>query len=375
MFIKKTAVVSALTFCCFVIGCGGATSDKVSIVATTQSNAIESIAPTSEKSETIAETESEAIPTSAFSNAELLIDGNPVTVGDSCEITLDYANITNDVKPKSPASFYTHYEADPGKLYVDVCIAYKNTATSPISADDTMSGKLLYAGKYEYSGFPIIEEKNRSTFTYANITSISPLSTEYMHYLFEVPEEIKTSGKEVMVYLTVADKEYKIEVTQGSTDAVNNISANSSVSVGGLVSDGETITTSNSEFNVDYSNITNDVKPKKPANFYTHYEANAGKAYVDFCIAYKNTTGSNISAEKVMSASLKYADKYEYSGFSMIEEKNRGSFTYSSITSIAPLATEYMHYLFEVPEEVKNSAESVVIYFQVDGIDFEYRVR
>ncbi|WP_035765023.1 hypothetical protein [Butyrivibrio sp. NC2002] len=308
-------------------------------------------------------------------DAELLKEGNTVTVGEICEITLDYTDITGDVMPKNPASFYTHYEADAGKAYVDVCVAYKNTDTSAITADDTMKGRLVYAGKYEYSGFSMIEEDNRGNFTYSNITSISPLSTEYIHYLFEVPDEVKNSGKEVDVYLTVSDKEYKVEVNQGSVDSSEVKATTEATNVGGTVNDGEAITTSNSEFSVDYSNITNDVMPKSPANFYSHYEADAGKVYVDFCIAYKNTSGSNIGADKIMSASLKYADKYDYTGFSMIEEDNRGDFTYSNITSVAPLSTEYIHYLFEVPEEVKNSSESIVISFTIDGCDFDYTVR
>ena len=48
---------------------------------------------------------------------------------------------------------------------------------------------LLFASKYRYTGFSVIEEDNREDFTYSNITSISPLTTEYLHYLFEIPDE------------------------------------------------------------------------------------------------------------------------------------------------------------------------------------------
>ena len=59
----------------------------------------------------------------------------------------------------------------------------------------------------------------------------------------------------------------------------------------------------------------------------------------------------------------------------MIEEDSRGDFTYSNITNISPLSTEYIHYLFEVPEEVKSSTESVVVTFTVDGNTYTYTVR
>lgn len=372
---KISSLICVFVLVFGLIACSGDGQSNANANDTVHDNVTEineSVVDQTEKAEVKAHEEKNMLDNP---NAELLNKGDTVAVGDVCEITLDYIDITSDVKPKSPASYYSHYEADDGKVYVDVCVAYKNTDTAAIEANDTMSGRLVYAGKYEYFGFSMIEENNRSDFTYADIVDIAPLSTEYMHYLFEVPEEVKNSGKEVLVYLTVADKDLKVLVTQGSVDNSETVSVKEKADVGGIVKDGEAITTSNAEFFVDYSNITNDVKPKSPANFYTHYVADSGKVYVDFCIAYKNTSGSDIGADKVMSASLKYADKYDYNGFSMIEEDNRGDFNYSNITSIAPLTTEYVHYLFEVPDEVKNSSESVVIYFNVDGSEFEYAVR
>ncbi len=59
----------------------------------------------------------------------------------------------------------------------------------------------------------------------------------------------------------------------------------------------------------------------------------------------------------------------------MIEKDSRGDFTYSNITSISPLNTEYVHYLFSVPEEVESSSDTVVIIFRIDGNDYTYTVR
>ena len=65
----------------------------------------------------------------------------------------------------------------------------------------------------------------------------------------------------------------------------------------------------------------------------------------------------------------------EYKGFSTIEEKNRGDFAYTSITGIDPLTTEYVHYLFEVPEEVAGSEEPIEITISVDGNEYTYNAR
>lgn len=324
-------------------------------------------------------TESEQ-PTQAAETETPEVDTTPViSIGDristdTCEFSIDYINITNDVLPPSPGSWYSHYEADDGKVYVDFCVAYKNMASGNIGADETVSGILIYADKYEYKGFSMIEEDNRSNFTYSNITSIVPLTTEYVHYLFEVPEEVETSNLNIVLKMRIGGIDYKVIAREGDGASAEE-AAPQTGKTSGAVEIGEVVVTKNAEFNIDYSDITNDVMPLYPGSWYSHYEADDGKVYVDVCFAYKNTSGKSVSADNVISAKLKYADKYDYSGFSMIEEDNRGNFTYSNITSVAPLSTEYIHYLFEVPEEVQNSSESIVVTFSVSGNTYTYAVR
>lgn len=142
------------------------------------------------------------------------------------------------------------------------------------------------------------------------------------------------------------------------------------------VAEKETVTVADiCEFYVDYTDITDDVVPPNPGNWYSHYEADDGKLYVDFCVSFKNCKTKSVGADDVMSAVLTYGGKYEYSGFSMIEEDSRGDFTYSGITSIAPLTTEYLHYLFEIPAEVGNGSEAIEIEFVIGGNTYTYKVR
>ena len=309
--------------------------------------------------------------------APLLELGIPVTLEEICEFSLDYVNITKDVLPPQPGSWYSHYEAENGKVYVDVCLAYKNLATTDVNADEIVTGKLIYGEKYKYSGFSMIEEVSRSDFTYSNITSIAPLSTEYIHYLFEVPEEVQNSDHSVEAELVIGNESYRVTVKDGSaaTDTPKNAVSNAGKNNNATVAIGEKITTNNAEFSIDYAEITKDVMPPQPADWYSHYEAEAGKVYVDFCVAYKNLGNNDIGADNVLSAKMTYAGKYEYSGFSIIEEGNRSDFTYANITAISPLSTEYVHYLFEVPEEVSNSSEPVEISFSIDGNTYKYVLR
>jgi uncharacterized membrane protein len=299
-----------------------------------------------------------------------------IEIPDACEFFVDYTNITDDVMPPSPSSWYSHYEADDGKVYVDVCVAYKNLSTKDVGADEILNATLVYGGKYQYTGFSMIEESSRSDFTYSNITSISPLSLEYLHYLFEVPEEIETSDGALTALLNIEGVQYSIVVREGTEGEVSTLNENAVAKTSGTIKDGEVIAIANNcEFYVDYSDITDDVMPPQPEDWYSHYEADDGKVYVDFCVAYKNWKSQNVGADDVISAKLSYAGKYEYTGFSMIEESSRGDFTYSNITSIAPLATEYLHFLFEVPAEAGTSSESIEINFTIGGNTYSYTVR
>lgn len=137
----------------------------------------------------------------------------------------------------------------------------------------------------------------------------------------------------------------------------------------------EIIDTSNSEFQIEFANISDTVIPPKASGYYSYYEADSGETYIDICFAYKNLSSKDVDADEVISAALKYANKYDYSGFSVIEEDNRGDFTYVSISQIAPLTTEYIHYLFEVPIEVSESSESIIVNFSVDGCHYSYTIR
>lgn len=301
--------------------------------------------------------------------------GEKQTISDICEFYLDYSNIAAKVIPPQPSDFQHTYTADTGKVYVDVCIAYKNLTAREVDADTLIRGTLLYAGKYEYEGFSIIEEDDRSDFDSTDWSQIVPLGTEYIHMLFSVPEEVSTSNASIEANLSIGRQSYKIIVRKG-TEEQNTESKNSvSQKTTGEIVKGETIATNNAEFYIDYSNISEKVIPPNPDSFYTYYPADTGNVYVDVCFAYKNMSENDIGADNTISAELIYADKYKYSGFSIIEESSRSDFTYTNITTIAPLTTEFIHYLFELPATAKSSDDTIKITFSIDGNTYTYKVR
>ena len=327
------------------------------------------------KEEEARKAEAEAQRSEAGKNAKPLSAGKTVST-ENYELTLESVNITGDVIPPKPAGFYQHYQADQGKKYADICFAFKNLAASAVGADEILNGELLYCGQYKYRGMSIIEEDNRGSFGYANITSIDPLATEYLHYLFEIPDSAAESEGSLAATIFVNESAYAVSVREGNPSYKEQPDSTAVLKDSGSIEAGAVIAIPNvCEFVVESANITDDVMPPKPADFYNHYEAADGKTYVDLCVAYKNWKDSDVGADDVISGKLFYAEKYEYIGDVTIEEKSRGSFGYANITSIAPLMTEYLHLLFEVPDEVAGSNEPLSVSLTVNGKDYSYKMR
>lgn len=108
------------------------------------------------------------------------------------------------------------------------------------------------------------------------------------------------------------------------------------------------------------SKIKKVIEPPNTSGYYSYYEASAGHQYLEITYNYKNLTTSDVRADKISSIKIKYNNKYEYSGFSVIEDSD-GDFTYSNITSIPALSTGKMHYLIEIPDEVAKDKKASIV--------------
>ena len=295
---------------------------------------------------------------------------------DEAEFTIESIELTRKVEPPKKSGYYRYYEADSGKIYVDMIVEYKNLSSSSIEADEVItSAKLKYQDKYEYTGFSSIEEDNRSDFTYTNITSIDPLTTEYLHYLFAIPEEAETSGGKIDIIFTIGESEYLVTGRDGNVSKEETSTSKKEKNKEIALNDVQTVS-GVGEFKIISADITKKVEPPKKSGYYSYYAADDGKVYVDICIQYKNLSNDNIVADEIINgATLYYNEKYEYTGFTIIEEDNRSDFTYANITNVAPLTTEYLHYLVSVPEEVSSSSSSIKLSFGIGNSTYIYNLR
>ncbi len=136
-----------------------------------------------------------------------------VSIGDTikddrAEITINKIEFSYDVLPDDTSSFYTHYAAESGNVYIHIDTDVKNIQKQDLACDELMSVKVDYNNGYEYTGFPVPEDSSTG-FTYANIVSIAPLSTQGVRFLVECPQEVEESQNSVKVTFTLSNKEYE----------------------------------------------------------------------------------------------------------------------------------------------------------------------
>lgn len=137
----------------------------------------------------------------------------PIKKGDtieneSCKIHFNYVDLSYDVLPKNKSIFYTHYAADSGKVYIDISVDVKNTQKQNLKCDRIMSVSANYNNGYTYSGFAVVEDNNTG-FTYASISSISPLETKGIRFLIDCPQEVEETTYPLFLTFKLNDKTYK----------------------------------------------------------------------------------------------------------------------------------------------------------------------
>ncbi|MFT4004545.1 MAG: hypothetical protein QM683_02410 [Lacrimispora sp.] len=129
----------------------------------------------------------------------------PIAVGgvittDTMEITINKAELSYDVLPDDTSGLYTHYAADAGSVYLNLDVNVKNLGKQNLPCDEIMKATADYNGGYTYAG-QAIPEDGSTGFTYANITSISPLGTLGVHFLFQCPQEVEESQNPLFITL------------------------------------------------------------------------------------------------------------------------------------------------------------------------------
>ncbi|MGN1080506.1 MAG: hypothetical protein ACI4QV_00280, partial [Acutalibacteraceae bacterium] len=128
-------------------------------------------------------------------------------VTDNFEIAINGVELTYDVLPDDTGGFYTHYEAEAGKVYISVDADVTNKAKQNLECDNIGKVTANYNDGYTYSGFVIVDDSSTG-FTYANITSITPLETRGIKWLIECPQEVAETANALFLEFTVNGEKF-----------------------------------------------------------------------------------------------------------------------------------------------------------------------
>lgn len=309
--------------------------------------------------------------------------GDALVYPNQYEIRMASTQFATKVAPPNPGTFYSYYEVkDPDKVYVHSIFHVKNLGGTAIGADEIMHVDVVYDGKYEYTGFSTMEEDGGTDFTYTNIASIAPLTSGVLHFLTEVPAEVKDSGKQVDIKVSAGGKTLTgtgNTAAEGQTlimDEVRPLPENTAWQQYIPLQSGElALQEDYAELTALHAEFAAQVKPPKASGFYSYYEVkDPNKVYAHISFSYKNLLTIGKNADEAISVRLIYDNTYEYRGFSTIESNNGSDFTYANISKIDPLTTERIHYLIEVPAEIEDNGLPVVFVVRMNDTDYYYEM-
>lgn len=235
-----------------------------------------------------------------------------------------------------------------GNVYVDIILDYTNTSTESLSCDEAITIKAKGASGTEYEDFLYAVETDNLTSieTYANLI---PQSTARLHCAIAVPQ----TETEVNVTLNVNGSAYTCNYKL--SDTISNITP---------INVGETIEIEDfAKMTFKGVSYTDDVLPSMAGNGgYTHYQIdNSSNTYLVAQFDITNYQSSQRDAETFLSTKAKFMEKYNYTGYVVVEDEDGKGF--SSWEDIDPLTTRSFYCLIEIPKTVAESDLELTINF------------
>lgn len=205
---KKILILTLVSLLCVttIIGCGG--SNKNIDTNSKNENNIEQFNKKEEKNEVkeVKEVKKEV----EVKEVKSIADAQTINT-DNFDLTLNKVELTYDVLPDDTSGFYNHYPADSGKVYINVDVDIKNNQKQDLQCDKIITIVADYNNGYTYNANPIVEDPQLG-FTYANITSITPLESKGMRYLINCPQEVEQSQNPLFLTFNINGEKYKYTI-------------------------------------------------------------------------------------------------------------------------------------------------------------------
>ena len=308
--------------------------------------------------------------------------GDVLSFPNDFEITYLGTEFINELSPPNPEEIHTYYEVeDENNIYLDVMAYIKNLKGNLLMYKDAVTFKIVYDGEYNYDGFAVAEEADGSDFKSYFGAILRPLVTDKMHFLIEVPLEVRDSGKDFDIIMNVHGDEYRYSGQEGSGEVIQMAKAKE------LKTDEswqslDTIAIDSTIVEEDYGEITlksvefnSRVDPANPTGYYTYYEVKGSEGiYIDAVVEFKNLKADSQEAYGLFDVKAIYDNAYNYSGFTVIESDDGETFDFLMSTDIDTLTSKTMHALIEVPLEITESGKPLAVVFEFNGKEYKYEL-
>lgn len=212
---------------------------------------------------------------------------------------------------------------------------------------------LEYKGKYHYEGEYWIP-----------FGDVVPLDDDSVYIVYEVPSSMGDDvAGEILASFAIDGETYAVVVQKGTEQ--ENVEQTPASDVSGELTIGKEVT-NNSTFRVILSDLYYTEKPSYKIGNVT-YSYGFGDYYLVCKLEYTNLDTQALQTgdtDRVRDMKLTFADKYTYDGFLWIPD-----------SEIVPLANGCAFLLFEIPRNIEESSDALVLTFSVDGNSFTVKCR
>lgn len=119
---------------------------------------------------------------------------------------------TDTVKGENSDEFGSTYENDSeANTYLDVVLEYTHNNETPVPADK-IAAMTAKTGNSQYASFAAVETDDGKNIEFANNIEISSGETVKIHYIFNVPKELQTNEKNLVVDVAIDKNVYNINI-------------------------------------------------------------------------------------------------------------------------------------------------------------------
>ena len=286
-------------------------------------------------------------PPSNKKTTELHADGHH-TIRDVATIHIVDMYETDDVLPPKPSSVYTHYKAEAGNKYIVVVMNVTSDVDSAVYVKDLFDFTAEIGGK-KYTATPVVEADNGSALE--SYYTINPLEKARVHYLLHVPES--SNANDLRIKITTEN-----ETVTGVLNLETYANAVWSMQKGFILTDGKTV-----EAKLVDVFTTDALYPPNKDGYYTYFPADEGSFYLVAQFTVKNLGTNDLDYDAIAGVNCVYKEKYKYSSFPVFhEDGGRSLSSYASIHALAPLESNTVYYLMQLPKEAENGPIEIKVY-------------